>query len=524
MSMLARLLELESPPVSPEMQDASFHAALAAERTRVLRRRLQWYCGFGAAMLTLSLLWNIATLYFNLDKTAAERAGTRLDLASDFVLAAVFAGAAAIIRSAKPDHEGLVTILRRLWLLAGGIALLTQPLANFLNISPDVRITDDSSALLIGLSALAAVFLLHFVGALIIPLTWREAATPVLLLWITFAVVAMLLYPGHWAVRMLLVILFPLVGVPGVFWSYRSYTLLGERFHTRVLGERYGELKSELAYARRIHESLFPPPLETGPCEVRYWYDPMREIGGDFLYIHSPASMAGAEAAPSPITVVLIDVSGHGVPAALAVNRLHGEIQRFFAERPDATPGALIADLNAYAHAALSGQAMFATAIAVRIAWHEDGAARLSWSNAGHPPGVIRTSGGGWGEADELEGTCTMLGVLPPELFEAEERTRASAMAPGDRVVPFTDGAMDTRDEHGAMLTLPELHRSLLPTRGAVMGSDEPLEGAKRRILMHRGKAALADDCLVVQLTVRAVHRPSPLTPASPEAAQPVDA
>jgi serine phosphatase RsbU (regulator of sigma subunit) len=499
MSMLARLLELESPPVSPEMQDATFHAALAAERTRVLRRRLQWYCGFGAAMLALSLLWNIATLYFKLDKTAAERAGTRLDTASDFVLAAVFVGAAVIIRKSKPDHEGLVTILRRLWLLAGGIALLTQPLANYLNMNPGSGGSEDTSAMLIGLSALAAVFLLHFVGALIIPLTWREATTPVLLLWITFAVVAMILYPGHWAVRVLLVMLFPLVGVPGVFWSYRSYTLLGERFHTRVLGERYGELKSELAYARRIHESLFPPPLETGPCEVRYWYDPMREIGGDFLYIHAPAADVAA-GVPGPITVVLIDVSGHGVPAALAVNRLHGEIQRFFAERPEATPGALIADLNAYAHAALSGQAMYATAIAVRVASRADGTALISWSNAGHPPGIVRTAGGGWGEADELGGTCTMLGVLPPELFDAEERSRRASVAPGDRIVLFTDGAMDTRDADGAMLTLPELHRSLLPNRA---GGEDPLEGAKRRILQHRGKAALADDCLVVQLTLR---------------------
>lgn len=496
MSMLARLLELEPAPVTPEMEDATFKLALAAERTRVLRRRLQWYCVFGAAALTLSLLWNLATLWFNLDETTSERAGTRLDTASDFVIAAVFAGAAVIIKNTKPDHEGLVTILRRLWLLAGGIVLLTQPLANYLNLNPGTGVADDTAAVLTGISALVAVFVLHVVGALIIPLTWREAATPILLLWVTFAVVAMVLYPGHWAVRVLLVLVFPLVGLPGIFWSYRSYTLLGERFHTRVLGERYGELKSELAYARRIHESLFPPPLDCGPCEVRYWYDPMREIGGDFLYIHCPGGTSAGEST----TVVLIDVSGHGVPAALAVNRLHGEIQRFFAEQPAASPGELVADLNAYAHAALAGQAMFATAVAVRLTWREDQTATLSWSNAGHPPGVVRTALGGWSEADELTGTCTMLGVLPPEHFEAEEMTRVKPLGRGDRVVLFTDGAMDARDEQGSLLGLQELHRALLPGR---QGAEDPLEGAKRRIQQHRGRAALADDCLVVQITVR---------------------
>jgi serine phosphatase RsbU (regulator of sigma subunit) len=503
MSALARLLELEPPPVGPEMQDAAFQAALAQERTRVLRTRLLWYCALAAIGLGVSALFNLFSLIFAWDGTVSERAGTRLDLASDFVLISVFLGAALIIRAQRPDHAGLVSILRHLWLLAGGIALLTQPLANYLNMNPDSPgLTNDSLALSIGFAALAAVFILHFVGALIIPLTWREALAPIMLLWVTFAVIAMILYPGHWAVRVLLILLFPLVGVPGVFWSFRSYTRLGERFHTRVLGERYGELKSELASARRIHESLFPAPVSRGAIDLRYWYDPMREIGGDFLYVHPPAG-AFDPAVPGPLTVVLIDVSGHGIPAALAVNRLHGEIQRFFAERPDASPGELITDLNAYAHAALSGQAMFATAIAVRIdppsAPSADSllstAGTITWANAGHPPGIVRP---GYGGLEELGGTCTMLGVLPADAFDAEQQSRP--LCAGDRVILYTDGAMDARDEQGQHLGMPELHRSLLPYRSA---SEEPLDNARRRITLHRGKAALADDCLVVQISCR---------------------
>jgi sigma-B regulation protein RsbU (phosphoserine phosphatase) len=496
MSVLARLLELEPPPLAPEMRDAAFEAALAQERTRVLRKRLLWYCGVAAVALGMSALFNALSLIFNWDGSAAERGGTRLDLASDFVLIAIFVGTGVVIRAQKPDHEGLVTILRRLWILAGGVALFTQPLANYLNINPDTPgAVSDSTAMAIGLAALTAVFVLHFVGSLIIPLTWREALVPILLLWITFTVVALILYPGHWAIRALLVIIFPLVGVPGVFWSFRSYTRLGERFHTRVLGERYGELKSELASARRIHESLFPAPVSRGPIEMRYWYDPMREIGGDFLYVHPPAGTIDP-AVPGPMTVVLIDVSGHGIPAALAVNRLHGEIQRFFAEKPDATPGELITDLNAYAHAALAGQAMFATAIAVRIEPGPDAAApsTLTWANAGHPPGMVRPAAGG---LEQLEGTCTMLGVLPADAFDAEQRTKP--ILPGDRVILYTDGAMDARDEQGQHLGMAELHRSLLPYRSS---TEEPLDNAKRRITLHRGKAPLADDCLVVQVAI----------------------
>ena len=99
---------------------------------------------------------------------------------------------------------------------------------------------------------------------------------------------------------------------------------------------------------------------------------------------------------------------------------------------------------------------------------------------------------------DYLDSTCTMLGVLDPDIFDAQQRETTAA--PGDRIILFTDGAMDVRDESGAQLGLDELRRSLLPVRSA---SDDPLESAKRRIVHHRGRAPLADDCLVVQVTVR---------------------
>lgn len=506
--MLERLLDnLPHAEPAPEVKDDAYHAALAVERTRVLRRRLLWYCAIASVTLGIRFLWNLVALLW-WERTPVARDGARLDVVSDVVLIAIFAIAAGVVRVKRPDHEGLVTILRRLWLFAGGLALLRQPLVIYLNLGPKASAlaTGDITALTIGLAALTSIFALHFAGSLIIPLTWREALTPVVLLWVSFLVIAMSpLYPGHWALRILLVLAFPLVGAPGVFWSWRNYELLGERFHTRVLGERYSELKGELQYARRIHESLFPAgeqPIGLGHAEVRYWYEPMREIGGDFLYLHPaphlPVLHSGDPALPSPqpappvsgpVTVVVIDVSGHGVPAALAVNRLHGEIQRFFAERSAATPGELMEDLNAYAHAALAPQGMFATGVAVRLDGNE-----LLWASAGHPPCAIRPAAGGM---TILESTCVMLGVLPRDLFDPQERR--TTIHAGDRILLFTDGAMDVRDERGDQLTLAELQRSFLPIRSS---SDDPLEGARRRITAHRGKAALPDDCLLVQITV----------------------
>src|SRR5690606_28540475 len=97
----------------------------------------------------------------------------------------------------------------------------------------------------------------------------------------------------------------------------------------RALATRYGEFRRELTDARRIHESLFPKPKCEGDVHFLYLYEPMRQIGGDYLFVSCAPTDDGRR---EMLSFVVIDVTGHGIPAALTVNRLHGELSRLFAE------------------------------------------------------------------------------------------------------------------------------------------------------------------------------------------------
>lgn len=221
---------------------------------------------------------------------------------------------------------------------------------------------------------------------------------------------------------------------------------------------------------------------------MEYVYEPMREIGGDFLFAHPLAFPPSGEG--GALSVVLIDVSGHGVAAALAVNRLHGELRRFFGAHPSGGPGELLSALNAYAHADLAEQAMYATALCLRV----DPAARmLAWASAGHPPALLRRANG---SVEELKATAVMLGVLPPDAFRPEART--TSLAAGDAAVAFTDGAMDAADGAGRAFGTEGVRDAV--ARGA---PGRIAAGVASAVRAHRAGRAM-DDTLIVEVGLAA--------------------
>jgi sigma-B regulation protein RsbU (phosphoserine phosphatase) len=166
----------------------------------------------------------------------------------------------------------------------------------------------------------------------------------------------------------------------------------------------------------------------------------MRQIGGDYLDVTPPRE--GAR------WVVLIDVTGHGVAAALAVNRLHGELKRLLAQGVPG-PAALLAELNRYVHLTLADESVFATAAACRIS--DLGVATLA--NAGHPPPMLRSLTG----VRLIDPTAPMLGAFPPESFDITEEFLR--LGPEDHLILYTDGATEARSPAGAELGLQGFRR-----------------------------------------------------------------
>jgi serine phosphatase RsbU (regulator of sigma subunit) len=211
---------------------------------------------------------------------------------------------------------------------------------------------------------------------------------------------------------------------------------------------RYLEMRQELVDARLIHEAAFPPTRDTGSVRFAYAYEPMSQIGGDYLHAHVSAGRNGGEEA---LSLAVLDVTGHGIPAALTVNRLHGELTRLYAESPHMAPGAVLAALNRYVYLTLSDHSVFVTGIVLRI---DPTISELEFASAGHPPAFLRQPSG---EIEELPATATVLGAFEGREFDPAPIRRP--FMPGESLIAYTDGAMDARSRSGERLEVVGLRK-----------------------------------------------------------------
>lgn len=290
------------------------------------------------------------------------------------------------------------------------------------------------------------------------------------------------------------------VVVPGLFISWLKHSRRMEGYKTRFLQRRYGELRRELVDARRIHEALFPAPMTTGPLRFTYRYEPMRQIGGDYLYARSCPSDAGIEAGPESglgegalpngatggaLSVVVLDVTGHGIPAALTVNRLHGELERVFAETPTVSPGEVLRLLNRYVHLTLANHSVYVTALCLKF---DCGMGQLSYASGGHPPAFLRAVDG---TIHQLQSTAFVLGACADADFNSDPVSMA--FGPGDAVIAYTDGAIEARDKHGRMLGVQGLLKMVASLPGtAASTSDASAAEAARGTGPGRGPGLTA--------------------------------
>ena len=84
-----------------------------------------------------------------------------------------------------------------------------------------------------------------------------------------------------------------------------------------LLQKRQDEMDGELALAAHVQQSLAPRSLIWKNLAVEAYYSPARTIGGDFGVVHPQGD--------DSLSIVLSDVSGHGVGSALMANRIYSE-------------------------------------------------------------------------------------------------------------------------------------------------------------------------------------------------------
>ncbi|MBK7403537.1 MAG: serine/threonine-protein phosphatase [Phycisphaerales bacterium] len=352
--------------------------------------------------------------------------------------------------------------------IARGITEILRPLGYDGNLGPMLPLV----------AFLACV---HTAAAIIVPWTILEASIAPLTLAV-FSLGASLLAggdsPGFRAAGFLLNLA---AGLPGIAITVARSGALREMLALRLIGDRYAEVSRELSTARRIHEKLFPAPLEHGPIRMLYRYEPMRQIGGDYL--------DAVRHADGSLSIAMVDVTGHGISAALAVNRLHGELKRLYAQGEDASPSRVVGALNEYVCLTLADEEVFATAAAIRL---EPGG-RFEIAIAGHPPALLRRKDR---SVERIDSTAMMLGVLGPPAYEAGSVD--GRLEPGDTLLLYTDGAMECHDARGRQLGIVGLQAAIADADPTPSGA---LHAVFRSVEAHRDGPP-EDDTLVVALAI----------------------
>jgi phosphoserine phosphatase RsbU/P len=183
----------------------------------------------------------------------------------------------------------------------------------------------------------------------------------------------------------------------------------------RIAQER-SEIAAEIAAAKTVQQVLIPDFLPQVPgLTVETAYFPAQEVGGDFFQV---LPMPGGDS-----FVVIGDVSGHGLPAAMTVSLLVGAL-RTFAEFYT-SPAELLSGLNRRLHGRGAG---FATCLALKIT--PDG--EVTAANAGHPNPYL--------DGVEIATESSFPLGLTLEVEYEETRLR---MEPGQVFTLVTDGVVE---------------------------------------------------------------------------------
>jgi serine phosphatase RsbU (regulator of sigma subunit) len=478
---------------------SDFQFEFDQEQNRRLRKRVLWYAGVSAV---LGLLMLIVGVFAKVDLDGAQGSARMALVLKALMLAANLAAtipavwAYARVYYNKLDRPRMLATVYWLIVISSVLSTVFNFIVTFIGTQPN-------PAGFAGMQFLA-IFFAHVLACLFLPWTPAESLRPmypVIAISVGCIAAALLVLPGLNAATIAVSIFLALTCIaavlPGLGIAWWKHNSFARDFLVRSLSGRYGEFRRELSGAQRIHEALFPRPATSPHLRFDYRYTPMRSIGGDYLYakfLRSAHAHHDQGESPDDLLVLLLDVTGHGIPAALTVNRLYGEVERLVAEDQRITPTALLRALNRYAFLTLSDHSLFVTAIALRV---QPGEARVQYCNAGHPPAFVLPADG-VGTPIELAPTAMVLGVARD--LDVEQEDARVPLHPGDTLVAYTDGAMESRNAQGRMLNVEGVRELICKApRASTDGARTLCAQLMSAIDAHRFGPP-ADDTLIVEV------------------------
>jgi serine phosphatase RsbU (regulator of sigma subunit)/predicted ester cyclase len=227
-------------------------------------------------------------------------------------------------------------------------------------------------------------------------------------------------------------------------WSEGTYAYeLAQQRLDHEIRERE-RIEQELLVARRIQQASLPKEVPTlEDWQIAPFYQPAREVGGDFYDFHLLSE--------GKLGLAVGDATGKGVPAALVMSTACGMLRAV--AQSSASPGEVLLRVNEALSARIPAS-MFVTCFYGVL---DPKSGIFTYANAGHDvPYVWRG-----GDCEELRARGMPLGLMPGMSYEEKD----IVLDAGEAALFYSDGLVEAHDPNGEMFGFPRL-RDLVAEHG----------------------------------------------------------
>jgi sigma-B regulation protein RsbU (phosphoserine phosphatase) len=257
-----------------------------------------------------------------------------------------------------------------------------------------------------------------------------------------------------------------------------SVAMENAHLHAELLGRE--RLRRDMELAQQVQMSFLPRELpKVKGYEFYAYYEPAQEVGGDYYgFIPMVASR---------LALLLGDVAGKGVPAALLMAKLSSDAR--FSLMSEPKPGRAISVLNDLLYQNTSQMDRFVTLAAALLDSENH---TVTFVNAGHPsPLLLRHSTGVLERCTERDVIGLPLGVMEGFPYECRE----VKLEPGDSVLIFSDGVTEAMDKQNNLLNDKAFETAV---QEGVRGAKPLGERVVKLVKQHAAGRGQSDDITLV--------------------------